>query len=49
MFFLTNIVTHFQPLSVTFIEYGQNVNKHYISIDKTILGKMGGVYVTQRG
>ncbi len=31
MFFLTNIVTHFQRFSVTFIEYGQNVDEHYIS------------------
>ncbi len=30
-FFLTNIVTHFQVLSVTFTECGQNVNKHDIS------------------
>ncbi len=37
-FFLT-IVTHSQVLSVTFVEYGQNVNKH------AILGKIGGVYV----
>ncbi len=29
-----------------FIEYGQNVNKHHISQNKAILGKMGGVYVT---
>ncbi len=28
---LTNVVTHFQLLSVTCIEYGQNVNKHDIS------------------
>ncbi len=27
-FFLTNVVTHFQLLSVTLIEYGHNVNKH---------------------
>ncbi len=26
---LTNVVTHVQVLSVTFIEYGQNVNKHH--------------------
>ncbi len=30
-FFSTNAVTHFQVLSVTFIEYGQNVNEHHIS------------------
>ncbi len=42
-FFLTN-VTDFQLLSVTFIEYGQNVKKHLT--DKAILGKMGGVYDT---
>ncbi len=40
MFFLTNDVTQFQLLSVTFMEYGQNVNKH-----KGILGSMGVVYV----
>ncbi len=28
---LTNVVTHFLVLSITFIEYGQNVNKHDIS------------------
>ncbi len=44
MLFLTNL-THIQVLSVTFIEYGQNVNKHNIS-DKAMWGKMGGVYVT---
>ncbi len=43
MFFLTNIVTHFQVLFVTFIEYGQNINKHDIIIDKAILGKMCGI------
>ncbi len=37
-FLLTN-VTHFQ---VTFIEYGQTVNEHDISV----LGKMQRVYVT---
>ncbi len=30
MVFLTNI-THFQVLSVTFIEYGQKVNKHDVT------------------
>ncbi len=28
-----------------FKEYGQNVNKYHIT-DKAIVGKMGGVYVT---
>ncbi len=28
--FLTEVVTHFQLLFVTFIEYGQHVNKHNI-------------------
>ncbi len=41
----TNAVTHFQLLSVMFIEDGQNVNKQYL-IDKAILGKMCKVYVT---
>ncbi len=45
MFFFTNAITHFQLLSVMFIEYGQNVNKQYFK-DKAILGKMDGVYVT---
>ncbi len=44
-FFLTN-VTHIQLLSVMFSEYGQNVNIKVCLIDKDILGKMGGVYVT---
>ncbi len=44
MFFLTNI-SHFKVLPVTFIEFRQNVNKHDISQIK-LLGKMGGVYVT---
>ncbi len=44
-FFSANAVTHFQVLSVTFIEYGQNVKKTFL-MDKAILGKMGGVYVT---
>ncbi len=43
-FFLINVVTHSQLLSVTFIEQGQNVNKQYL-IDKAIVGKMGEVYV----
>ncbi len=28
-----------------FIEYGQNINKQYL-VDKAILVKMGGVYIT---
>ncbi len=44
-FFLTNIIAHFHVLSVTSIVYGQNVNKQYLT-DKAILGKMGGLYVT---
>ncbi len=38
MFFLTNDVTQFQLLSVTFIE------QTLYLIDKIIWGKMGGVY-----
>ncbi len=45
MFFLTN-VTLFPELSVTFTEYGQNVKKTLYLIDKAILGKTNGVYVT---
>ncbi len=41
---LNNVVTHFQLLSVTFIEY-ENV-KGTCHKDKDILGKMSGVYVT---
>ncbi len=39
---INNVVTRFQLLSVTFIEYKQT--RHLI--DKAILGKVGGVYVT---
>ncbi len=51
MFFLTNVATHFQVLSATFIEYRQNVNKHDIyfsqnSSDKAILGKIHWIYLT---
>ncbi len=45
-FFLNNIFTHFQVLSVTFIEYGQNVNIHDISQIKIFGGEMGGAYIT---
>ncbi len=38
------MLSHFQVLSVVFIEYGQNVNKHILS--KGISGKMCGVNVT---
>ncbi len=45
--FLTNIVAHFQVLSVMFIEYGQNVNKHNrLSHRQSYFRKMCGVYVT---
>ncbi len=43
VFFKNNAVTYFQLLSVTFTEYGQNVNKH--RIDKDILEKNGRGYV----
>ncbi len=45
LFFLTKVETHFQVLFVTFIEYGQNVNKHSISWIK-LFGEKQGVYVT---
>ncbi len=45
MFFLTNVVTHFQLCSATYIEYGKCKRTQYF-IDKAILGKMCGVYVT---
>ncbi len=35
-------VTHFQLLSLTFIEYGQNVNKHCISQIKLFWEKWAG-------
>ncbi len=38
MFLLTKTVTHFQELSTTFGECGQNVNKY----DKTVLEKRDG-------
>ncbi len=47
MLFVTNVVTHFQPLSVMCIEYGQNVNKQDISQIEAIFGKISLVYVTQ--
>ncbi len=40
MYFLTHIVTHFQVLSVMFIDNEQNVNKQYL-IDKAVLGENG--------
>ncbi len=46
MFVLTNIVTHFHLLPVTFFEYGQNVNKRDISQIKLFFFKMCLVYVT---
>ncbi len=46
MFFLMDVVTHFQVLSVTFIECRQTINKHDISQMKLFWEKMGGVYVT---
>ncbi len=42
MFFLTNVVTHFQVLSVTFTEYGKNVNKCDISQIKLFWEKCVG-------
>ncbi len=45
MVFMTKVVTHFQILSVMFIEYRQNLNTRYL-INKAVLEKMGGVYVT---
>ncbi len=40
-FFLTNVVTHFQLLSVTIIDFGLNANKHDISWIKLFWGKNG--------
>ncbi len=40
-----NLCCHtFSLLSLTFIEYGQHVNKH--SIDEAVLGENGRVYAT---
>ncbi len=45
MFFLTNVITHFQVLSVTFIECRQHVNKRNI-LQKKLFWEKCGVYET---